>query len=300
MYLWFCFFVLIFAALAIDLGVTKHPKVMTLREATKLTSIWVFLAFLFNVFIFIYFGKQKALDFVTGYIIELSLSMDNVFVFIVIFSYFKVEPRYQHRILFWGIVGAIIMRLVMITGGIYLVENFNWTFYLFGALLIFSAYKIVFSEQHEVDFDNNKIIKWLKKYLPFTNQYRGERFMVVENGKKYFTPLMLVLIIVEQTDLVFAVDSIPAILAITQDTFIVFTSNIFAILGLRSLYFLLANIVDRFAYLKYGLGVILAYVGVKMILSVNLLHIPIFISLAVIIISLLISIGASWVVTLKR
>jgi tellurite resistance protein TerC len=192
------------------------------------------------------------------------------------------------------------MRLIMITGGIYLIENFKWIFYLLGALLIFSAYKIVFSDQHEVDFDDNKIIKWLKNYLPFTNQYKGERFMVIEDGKKYFTPLLLVLILVEKTDLVFAMDSIPAILAITQDSFIVFTSNIFAILGLRSLYFLLANIVDRFVYLKYGLGVILAYIGVKMILSVDLFHIPISISLAVIMASLLISIGVSWVVTLKR
>jgi len=293
-YYWVSFFIFIAIVLAIDLGLlNRRPKVPSFSEAAYLTFFWILLATLFSALIYGYTNAQKTLEFATGYLVELSLSMDNVFVFALLFRYFKVDIKFQHRVLFWGVIGAIGMRFIMITGGIYLIDNFKWIFYFFGALLIFSAIKISFYHSEGGEPEDNQLIKFLKKYLNLTDQYHGDKFLIIENGKRYFTPLFLVLVLVEKTDLVFAMDSIPAILAITQDSFIVFTSNIFAILGLRSLYFLLANIMDRFIYLKYGLGVILAYVGVKMILVVQGFHIPTLLSLTVIILSISISIMVS-------
>ncbi|KIE05490.1 putative membrane protein [Candidatus Jidaibacter acanthamoeba] len=290
-YFWVGFVAFVLVMLAIDLGVlNKKPKEPKFKEVFFLTIFWIILAFLFGGLIYAYAGSQKAMEFITGYLVELSLSVDNVFVFVLLFNYFKVDIKYQHRVLFWGIVGAIIMRFLMITGGIYLVQHFQWIFYLFGAFLIFSAYKIAFSESEEVEIEDNKLIIFLKRYLRVTNKHHGDKFVVIEKGKRVFTPLFVLLILVEQSDLIFAMDSIPAILAITQDAFIVFTSNIFAILGLRSLYFLLAKVVHKFVYLKYGLSVILAYIGTKMILLVQGVHIPTPLSLGVIILSILVSI----------
>lgn len=299
-YFWIAFLAFIIIALVMDLGVLhKRPQSLSMRTAGIMTFFWFSLAMLFNIMLYFYAGDQKAMEFLTGYLVELSLSVDNVFVFVLLFTYFKVERRFQHRVLFWGVCGAIVMRFIMITAGIYLVEHFKWIFYVFGVFLIYSAYKIMFSDQHEVDPADNKLILWLKKYIRLTDQYHGEKFTIIQDGKRYCTPLLIVLILVEKTDLVFAMDSIPAILAITRDAFIVFTSNIFAILGLRSLYFLLVNLVDRFVYLKYGLGFILSYIGVKMILVVQEVHIPIALSLSVIIVALALSIIISFVKTRK-
>lgn len=293
-YIWIGFIAFVIVMLALDLGIfNKKPKEPEFKNVLLLTLFWVILSFLFAGLVYSYAGSQKAIEFVTGYLVELSLSVDNVFVFVLLFSYFNVEIKYQHRVLFWGIIGAIVLRFLMITGGIYLIEHFQWIFYLFGAFLVFSAYKIAFSQDEQVDIENNKLINFLKNYIRVTNKYYGDKFLVVENGKKVFTPLFVLLILIEQSDLVFAMDSIPAILAITRDPFIVFTSNIFAILGLRSLYFLLAKVVDKFVYLKYGLSVILAYIGVKMILINQGIHMPTTLSLGVIIISILTSILVS-------
>lgn len=288
---WIGFILFILVVLTVDLSfLNKKPKESSLKKVVLQTIFWSVLAVIFGGIIGLHASYEKALEFYTGYIVELSLSIDNVFVFVLLFRYFQVDIKFQHRVLFWGIIGAIIMRFIMISCGIYLVHQFEWIFYIFGAFLIFSAYKIAFSHDEEGNIENNKMITFLKRHMNLTHKYYGAKFMVVENGKKVFTPLFLVLILVEQTDLIFALDSIPAILAITQDSFIVFTSNIFAILGLRSLYFLLAKIVHKFIYLKYGLSFILAYIGAKMILLVQGIHISTNLSLGIIVITICISI----------
>ncbi len=300
-YYWVGFLAFIIIMLSIDLGLlNKKSKEPKFKEVIFLTLFWFLLASLFGGLIYTYAGNEKAIEFATGYLVELSLSVDNVFVFVLLFTYFKVDIKMQHRVLFWGIIGAIIMRFIMISFGIYLVQHFQWVFYIFGAFLIFSAYKIAFSNNEETNIEDNKLINFLKRHISVTNKYYDDKFIAIENGKKVFTPLFLVLILIEQTDLIFAMDSIPAILAITQDPFIVFTSNIFAILGLRSLYFLLAKVVHQFVYLKYGLSVILAYIGAKMILLVVGIHVPTALSLAVIIISIIASIVLSLVKARKQ
>jgi tellurite resistance protein TerC len=276
----FNFFVLIM--LALDLGVF-HRKTheVSLREALTWTIVWISLALVFNALIYFWRGRQQALEFFTGYLVEKALSVDNIFVFVMIFTYFQIPSRYQHKVLFWGILGALIMRVIFIFAGVALIEKFHFTIYIFGALLIYTGYKMFSHANAKIDPEKNPVIIFSRKFLPVTQQLHGDRFFTRIDGKKFATPLLLVLLLIETTDLIFAVDSIPAILAITQDQFIVYTSNVFAILGLRSLYFALAGIIHRFWLLSYGLAIVLVFVGLKMVL-VDVYKIPIELSLVVI------------------
>jgi len=291
---WIGFNVFVLLMLALDLGVfNRKAHVVSLKEAGAWTALWVSLALLFNVGVYFLGGPQAGLEFLTGYLIEYSLSVDNIFVFVLLFSSFGVPAQYQHRVLFWGILGALIMRGTMIALGVALINSFHWIIYVFGAFLIFAGIRMFFSDEGEtVDLERNAILRFLRRVFPVTDGYRGQQFVVRENGVRMITPLLLVLVLIEVTDLIFAVDSIPAIFAITQEPFIVYTSNIFAILGLRSLYFLLAGIIHKFVYLRYGLATVLTFVGVKM-LTEDLLHIPVTVSLAVIVTVLATSIIAS-------
>jgi tellurite resistance protein TerC len=261
--------------LALDLGIF-HRKTheVSVKEALTWTFIWVLISLVFNAIIFYWRGRQQALEFFTGYLIEKALSVDNIFVFIMIFTYFQIPSKYQHKVLFWGILGALIMRVIFIFAGVALIEKFHFTIYIFGALLIYTGYKMFNHNNLKIEPDRNPLIRFFRKFMPVTPQLQEDIFFVKLNGKRYATPLFLVLILIETTDLIFAVDSIPAILAITQDQFIVYTSNVFAILGLRSLYFALAGIVHRFWLLSFGLAVVLIFVGIKMLL-IDLYKIPI-------------------------
>jgi tellurite resistance protein TerC len=281
---WAGFIAFVLLMLALDLGVfNRKAHAVTVREAAAWTSVWVTLALLFNLGLYFVAGPQKAVEFLTGYVIEYSLSVDNIFVFVLIFSSFGVPAKYQHRVLFWGILGALLMRGAMIGIGAALISQFHWILYGFGAFLVVAGVRMFMSkEEDEVSLENNRVLRLVRRVVPVTNRYHEQRFFTRENGVRMATPLFLVLILIELTDLVFAVDSIPAIFAITQDPFIVFTSNIFAILGLRSLYFLLAGIIHKFVYLRYGLAVVLTYVGVKMLL-LDVFHIPTLVSLGVIV-----------------
>jgi tellurite resistance protein TerC len=272
---WILFNAFVLLMLALDLGVF-HRKTheVSLREALTWTFVWVSLALLFNTIIFYWKGRQQALEFFTGYLIEKALSVDNIFVFIMIFTYFQIPSKYQHKVLFWGVLGALIMRVVFIFAGVALIEKFHFTIYIFGALLIYTGYKMFYQNNAKIEPDKNPLIRFIKKFVPVTPHLQEDNFFVKLNGKRFATPLFLVLILIETTDLIFAVDSIPAILAITQDQFIVYTSNVFAILGLRSLYFALAGVVHRFWLLNYGLAVVLVFVGIKMLL-IDLYKIPI-------------------------
>ncbi len=272
---WILFNAFVLLMLALDLGVF-HRKTheVSLREALTWTFVWVFLALVFNAVIFYWRGRQQALEFFTGYLVEKALSVDNIFVFLMIFTYFQTPARYQHKVLFWGIIGALIMRVIFIFAGVALIEKFHFTIYIFGALLIFTGYKMFNHSNTRIDPEKNPVLRFFKKFMPVTPDLHGDRFFTKIDGRRYATPLFLVLILIETTDLIFAVDSIPAILAITQDQFIVYTSNVFAILGLRSLYFALAGVVHRFWLLSYGLAVVLIFVGIKMML-VDLYKIPI-------------------------
>jgi tellurite resistance protein TerC len=280
--LWVGFTAFILALLALDLGVF-HRKAheVRLKEAAIWSGIWVSLALLFNAGVFYFYGSQKGLEFTTGYLIEKSLAVDNIFVFALIFSYFAVPAVYQHRVLFWGIIGALVMRAIFIFAGAALLSAFHWVIYLFGAFLILTGIKILAKRNQHADPGKNPVLRLFKRFVPMVPEYHGQRFTIIQNGKRYATPLLAVLVLVEATDLVFAVDSIPAIFAITDDPFIVYTSNIFAILGLRSMYFLLAGIIDRFAYLKVGLGAVLVFVGTKMTL-VDIYKVPTLVSLGVV------------------
>jgi tellurite resistance protein TerC len=261
--------------LALDLGVfNRKSHVVSVKEAIGWTLVWVFLALVFNTIIYFWQGQQKALEFFTGYLVEKALSVDNIFVFIMVFSYFRIPAQYQHKVLFWGIIGALIMRVIFIFAGIALIEKFHFTIYIFGALLIYTGYKMFSHSSVKIEPEKNPLIRFFKKFMPVTPKLHEDRFFVSINRKQFATPLFLVLIIIETTDIIFAVDSIPAILAITQDQFIVYTSNVFAILGLRSLYFALAGIVHRFWLLSYGLAVVLVFVGLKMLL-IDFYKIPI-------------------------
>ena len=280
--LWIGFTAFILAMLALDLGVFhRKAHVVTLREAGLWTAVWVSLAAIFNGWVYWYYGSQTGLEFTTGYLIEKSLAVDNVFVFAVIFSYFAVPPMYQHRVLFWGILGALVMRAIFIFAGAALLEAFHWVIYIFGAFLIVTGIRFLVQRNEHVDPSKSPALRLFRRFVPMTEEYHGQRFTIVQNGKRLATPLLAVLVLVEVTDLVFAVDSIPAIFAVTDDPFIVYTSNIFAILGLRSMYFLLAGIMDKFRYLKVGLGVVLGFVGVKMVL-IDIYKIPTWVSLLVI------------------
>ena len=282
--LWIGFNVFVLAMLALDLGVFhRKAHVVTFRESITWTIVWVGLALLFNAGIWHFSGSQKALEFFTGYVIEKSLSVDNVFVFAMLFSYFAVPPLYQHKVLFWGVLGALVMRAAMIAVGAALIAKFSWIIYLFGAFLILTGIKMVAKREEEIHPERNPVVRWFKKLVPITSDYREDSFFVAERGVRHATPLFVVLLLVELSDLIFAVDSIPAIFAVTTDPFIVYTSNVFAILGLRSLYFALAGVMGKFHYLKIGLGVVLAFVGVKMLLSHSPYKIDTLLSLAVVI-----------------
>ncbi len=293
-YFWIGFHVFIFFMLALDLGVFhKHTHVVPVKEAVIWSVVWISLALAFNVFVFFEFGKVKALEFLTGYVIEYSLSVDNIFVFILIFTYFAVKPEYQHKILFWGIMGALVMRGIFIFAGVALINRFHWIVLIFGAFLVFTGIRMLFTKEAEVDPDKNPVVKFFKRFLPVSRELHGDRLFIRQNKRLYATPLFLVLLIIETSDLIFAVDSIPAILAISQDRFIVYTSNIFAIMGLRSLYFALAGIMGLFRYLKIGLAFVLTFVGLKMLFAYFNLDIPIVISLIIIISILFVSVLAS-------
>jgi len=265
---WVAFNVFVLFMLALDLGVfNRKTHVVKVKEALGWTAVWITLAMVFNAWIGWKMGPTAAKEFFAGYILEKSLSVDNVFVFAVIFSFFKVPREYQHKVLFWGIFGALALRAVMIAGGAALITNFFWIIYIFAAFLIFTGIKMFFHDENSTDPGKSFAVRLLKKMMPITPDYVGSKFLVKENGRWAATPLFVVLVCVEVTDVIFAVDSIPAIFAITTDTFIVYTSNVFAILGLRSLYFAIAGILPYFHFLKYGLGVILIFVGIKMSLA---------------------------------
>jgi len=290
---WLGFTAFILGMLALDLGVfhrTAHE--VSQREALVWFLIWVGLAIVFNALLYVWFGLQYALEFLTGFIIEKSLSVDNIFVFILIFRYFAVPPGAQHRVLFWGILGALVMRAAFILIGAVLLQQFHWVIYIFGTFLVFTGIKMLREPEIEVHPEQNPAVRLFQRTIPMSNQFSGARFWVRQGNRSYATPLLLVLVVVEATDLVFAVDSIPAIFAVTSDPFIVYTSNVFAILGLRSLYFLLAAAMKRFHYLSLGLGLVLSFVGVKMLVS-GIFPIPISISLAVVVAILGCAVAAS-------
>jgi tellurite resistance protein TerC len=279
---WLAFNAFVLGMLALDLGVF-HRKAheVSLKEAGAWSAVWIALALAFNVGIYLWKGREPALQFLAGYLIEKSLSVDNIFVFVLIFGYFAVPAAYQHRVLFWGILGALLMRGAFIAAGAALLAKFHWIIYLFGAFLVVTGVKMALVRSEGIHPERNPLVRLARRLLRVTNGYREDRFVVREGGAWAATPLLLVLLVVESTDLVFAVDSIPAIFAVTSDPFIVYTSNVFAILGLRSLYFLLAGVVEKFTYLKLGLSVVLAFVGVKMLLT-DVAKVPIALSLAVI------------------
>ncbi len=294
-WIWLGFIVFVLAMLALDLGVFhRQARVVTLKESLAWTAVWVALALLFNAGVWHYAGSPKALEFFTGYLIEKSLSVDNIFVFALLFSYFAVPLKYQHKLLFWGILGALMMRAVMIGTGVALITRFSWIIYIFGAFLILTGIKMIVKREEELHPERNPVVGVFKRLMPVTSDYREDRFFVRENGVCMATPLFVVLLLVEFTDLIFAVDSIPAIFAVTTDPFIVYTSNVFAILGLRSLYFALAGVMDKFHYLKVGLGVVLAFVGVKMLLAHSPYKLDTLVSLGVIVTVLAVSVVASW------
>lgn len=291
--LWAGFNIFVLGMLALDLGVFhRKSHTVTVKEALIWTGVWVTLALFFNLFIYFYFGEELAVEFFTGYLIEKSLSVDNIFVMIMIFSYFQVPQEYQHKVLFWGILGALVMRIIFILSGIELIHRFHWLIYIFGGFLIFTGIRMLTAGDVKIEPEKNPVVKLARKIFSVTPTFEGDKFFTKRNGKTWATPLFLVVILIEATDLIFAVDSIPAILAISEDPFIVYTSNVFAILGLRSLYFALSGIEKYFHYLKFGLSAILVFVGLKMCI-VDLYKIPVTISLIVIVFLLAIAMIAS-------
>jgi len=280
---WVGFNIFILIMLGIDLGLfNRNAHSVTYKEATTWSIVWITLAMIFAAGVFQYMGSQKGLEFLTGYLIEKSLSVDNLFVFLLIFSYFKVPAKYQHRVLFWGVLGALVMRAVMIFLGAALINNFHWIIYVFGGFLVYTGIKMFSQKETEIHPEENPVLRLVTRFVPITRHYEEEKFFTRVNGRLYGTLLLMVLVIVEATDLVFAVDSIPAIFAVTRDTFIVYTSNVFAILGLRSLYFLLAGVIEKFHYLKIGLAIVLTFIGVKMLVVALGVEIPITLSLGVV------------------
>lgn len=300
---WVLFLVFVLAMLALDLGVfNRKAHIVHFKEAIGWTVVWVCLAALFAVLLSQYGhlmtgnhskpNSELSLEFITGYLIEESLSIDNLFVFLLIFKFFKVPGEQQHRVLFWGIIGALVMRALFIFAGVALINRFHWVIYVFGVFLVYVGVKLFFQKGETMKLENNPIVRFCQKHLRLTREYEGGKFSVVRQGVRYFTPLALVLLVIESSDVIFAVDSIPAILAITRDTFVVFTSNVFAILGLRSLYFALSGMMRTFHLLHYGLAVILTFIGVKMITS-EWFHMPIVIALGIVVGVLAISVAAS-------
>lgn len=298
-YIWIGFNLFVVLMLALDLGVFhRNAHEVKMKEALTWSAIWIALAMIFNVVIYYWKGQEVALEFLAGYVIEKSLSVDNIFVFVLIFTYFNVPAKYQHRVLFWGILGALIMRAIFIAAGVTLIEKFHWIIYVFGIFLVITGIKMAVNKGTKIDPEKNVAVKFFKKFFPVSNEYHGSKFWIKQTGKWMATPLFIVLLLVEFTDLIFAVDSIPAILAVTNDPFIVYTSNVFAILGLRSLYFALAGLMHLFTYLHYGLAAILIFVGIKMLL-VDVYKIPIAISLLTILSILTISIVLSLIKSKK-
>jgi tellurite resistance protein TerC len=292
---WVGFAVFILCMLMIDLGLfNRRAHSVKYKEAVIWSSVWVSLALIFGGLVFWQLGHQKGLEFLTGYLIELSLSVDNLFVFLLIFSYFQVPAKYQHRVLYWGVMGALVMRIAMIFLGTALINRFHWIIYIFGAFLIYTGIKMFRQEETEVNPEQNPLVRVVTRFVPITRHYEESKFFTVIKGRRTGTLLLLVLVIVEVTDLVFAVDSIPAIFGVTTDRFIIYTSNVFAILGLRTLYFLLAGVVEKFHYLKVGLAVVLTFIGVKMVLPMFVdWHIPTGIALGIVGAVLLGSVAAS-------
>ena len=290
--MWIGFNAFVLLMVALDLGVF-HRKAheVSLKEAGFWSVVWVGLALGFNAWIWSAWGPDAGLQFLTGYLIEKSLSVDNIFVFVLLFSFFKVPAMYQHRVLIWGILGALVMRGLFIAAGSYVLEQFHWVLYVFGAILILTGLKML-RQQESASPADSTLFRWVRRWLPMTERYHGDRFWIRENGRRLATPLFLVLILVEASDLLFAIDSIPAIFAVTREPFLVFTANVFAILGLRSMYFLLAGVVHRFVYLKVGLAAVLVFVGIKMVI-VDLYRIPVAVSLLVILGVIGASIGLS-------
>lgn len=297
--MWIIFWVVIAIALFVDLVVVKHHHgKVSIKEASLMVAAWIALAALFGAAVWLTLGQTKALEFFTGYVIEYSLSIDNMFVFIMIFAYFAVPPENQPKVLIWGILGAVLMRFIFIFIGVQLITQFKFMIYIFGALLIYTAIKMLAHKEEEFDPSKMPVLKALKKIMPLKDNYHGENFFVKDAGKLFATPLFATVLVIETSDLIFAIDSIPAVLSITHDTFIVYTSNIFAIIGLRSLYFLLAGMAGKFEYLKYGIAAVLVFVGVKMLIS-HFYHFPTALSLLVIVVILTIAIAAS-VIRKKR
>jgi tellurite resistance protein TerC len=290
---WVAFNIFVVAMLALDLGVFhRKAHVIHIKEALGWSVVWILLSLLFNLGIYFWRGPETALEFLTGYLIEKSLSVDNIFVFVLIFSYFRIPFLYQHKVLFWGIVGALILRAVFIAAGITLMEKFHWVIYLFGGFLIVTGLRMGLQKHKEIHPENNPVLKLFRRFMPVTNDIAEGRFFVKQGGHYAATPLFITVLVVETTDVIFAVDSIPAILAITSDPFIVYTSNVFAILGLRALYFAIAGMVQRFQYLHYGLSAILVFVGIKMLLS-TVYKIPVGLALGVIAMILIVSVVTS-------
>ena len=300
LFLWIAFNVFVLGMLALDLGVFhRKAHAVSIKEASIWSWVWIALAMAFNLGIYFAWGQEKALEFLTGYVIEKSLSVDNLFVFLMIFQYFNTPIEYQHRVLFWGILGALILRAVFIAAGSALLANFPWMIYVFGGFLVITGIKMYLQGDEKIEPEKNPVVRMFERLVPVSRSYDGQKFFVRRDGKTHATLLMLVLIVVETTDVIFAVDSIPAIFAITQDPFIVYTSNVFAILGLRALYFMLARVMEMFTYLKVGLSVVLCFVGAKMML-VDIYKIPIGVSLSVIGAVLLLAIIASWLYQPKK
>jgi len=298
LWLWIGFNAFVLAMLAVDLFVFhREAHEVRLREAAAWSVVWIVLALLFGAGVYGFMGREAGLEYYTGYLIEKALSVDNIFVFVLIFTSFGVPARYQHRVLFWGILGALLMRGAMIAAGAYLIQQFHWIIYIFGAFLVFTGIRTAMHDADDFDTESSLPIRVIRRLMPVTNAYHGQRFFVREQGHRrsrlMATPLFVVLALVETTDLIFAVDSIPAIFAVTQDPFIVYSSNVFAILGLRALYFLLADVIHRFHYLKAGLSTVLVFVGLKM-LAIDVYKMPIGISLGVIALVLGVSVAASW------
>lgn len=278
---WTLFAAVVIVFLAIDLGIFhRKAHAVSTKEAAIWTVVWVTVAMLFNAFVFKRFGGQKALEFFQGYLLELALSVDNVFVFLVVFSYFRVADEHRHRVLFWGIIGAVVTRGIFIAAGAAVIREFHWVMYILGAFLVFTAIKILVQRDEELDPSKNIVLRLFRRLVPISDQYDGARFLTVQNGRRVATPLLAVLVVVESADVMFAVDSIPAIFGVTTDTFIVLTSNIFAILGLRSLFFLIQGLVQKLRFLKIGVSIILAFIGVKILIE-YWYKVPVAISLSV-------------------
>jgi tellurite resistance protein TerC len=297
---WGVFLLVVIAMLMVDLGVFhRKAHVLSMREATIWSIVWVVVALVFNAIVWVWLGHQKALEFFTGYLVEKALSADNIFVFAVLFNYFAVPPEYRHRVLFWGVLGAIVFRLTFILAGTALLKKFHWVVYIFGIIVIVSGIKLLMRKDGEIDPERNPVLRLARCFLPITPNYHGQKFFVRLNGKFMATPLALVLLVVESTDIVFAVDSIPAIFAITRDPFIVFTSNVCAILGLRALYFLLEGMIRLFRYLDEGLAVILVFIGIKMLVS-EFYKIPTWVALGFVAAVLAITITLSLIAELRE